>query len=101
MKSHQYYKDLASALIVLGINAVENAKSGHPGAIMGMSDFITILFANHLRFSAKNPHWHNRDRFILSNGHVSMLLYGLLYLNGYERPNIEDIKKFRQLGLTS
>ena len=98
MKSSQYYKNLASALIVLGIDAVEKAKSGHPGAIMGMSDFITILFANHLRFSAKNPFWHNRDRFILSNGHVSMLLYGLLYLTGYEKPTIDDIKNFRQLG---
>ena len=93
-----YYQNLASALIVLGIDAVENAKSGHPGAIMGMSDFITVLFARHLRFSAKNPSWKNRDRFILSNGHVSMLLYGLLYLTGYERPTIDDIKKFRQLG---
>ncbi len=98
MKSSQYYKNLASALIVLGIDAVEKAKSGHPGAIMGMSDFITILFANHLRFSAKNPFWHDRDRFILSNGHVSMLLYGLLYLTGYEKPTIDDIKNFRQLG---
>ena len=98
MKSSQYYKNLASALIVLGIDAVEKAKSGHPGAIMGMSDFITILFANHLRFSAKNPFWHDRDRFILSNGHVSMLLYGLLYLTGYEKPTINDIKNFRQLG---
>jgi transketolase len=94
----QNYKNLASALIVLGIDAIEKAKSGHPGAIMGMSDFVTVLFANHLRFSAKNPHWHNRDRFILSNGHVSMMLYGLLYLTGYERPTIEDIKNFRQLG---
>ena len=98
MKSQQYYTNLASALIILGIDAVEKAKSGHPGAIMGMSDFVTVLFSNHLRFSAKNPYWHNRDRFILSNGHVSMMLYGLLYLTGYEKPTIDDIKQFRQLG---
>jgi transketolase len=92
------YKKLAAGIISIGIDAVEQAKSGHPGAILGMSDFITVLFAKHLRFSAKNPHWAQRDRFILSNGHASMLLYSILYLTGYERPTIDDIKKFRQLG---
>ena len=94
---NQYYQKLASGIISLGIDAVEKAKSGHPGAILGMSDFITVLFAKYLRFSAKNPHWAERDRFILSNGHASMLLYAILYLTGYERPTIDDIKSFRQL----
>jgi transketolase len=92
------YKTLASAVISLGIDAVEHAKSGHPGAIMGMSDFITVLFAKHLKFYSKNPFWDERDRFVLSNGHASMLLYALLYLTGYEKPSLDDIKKFRQLG---
>jgi transketolase len=92
------YKELAKPIISLGIDAIEKAKSGHPGAVMGMSDFITVLFAKYLRFSAKNPHWAERDRFILSNGHASMLLYSILYLTGYKQPTIEDIKNFRQFG---
>ena len=95
---NQYYQKLAAGIISLGIDAVEKAKSGHPGAILGMSDFITVLFAKYLKFSAKNPHWVERDRFILSNGHASMLLYAILHLTGYQRPTIEDIKSFRQLG---
>jgi transketolase len=88
---------LANSIRILSAEAVEKAKSGHPGMPMGMADIATVLFANHLNFNPKNPKWANRDRFILSNGHGSMLLYSLLYLTGYEDISIEDIKNFRQL----
>ena len=81
----------------LSIDAVQKANSGHPGMPMGMADVATILFKYHLRFNPKNPSWINRDRFILSAGHGSMLLYSLLYLTGYENIKLEDIKNFRQL----
>ena len=88
---------LANAVRFLSIDAVQKANSGHPGMPMGMADVATVLFKYHLRFNPKNPEWINRDRFILSAGHGSMLLYALLHLTGYESVSIEDIKNFRQL----
>tara|TARA_Y100001970_G_scaffold291804_1_gene430411 strand:- start:5072 stop:7054 length:1983 start_codon:yes stop_codon:yes gene_type:complete len=90
-------KDLSNAIRFLSIDAVQKANSGHPGMPMGMSDVATVLFKYYLRFNPKNPEWINRDRFVLSAGHGSMLLYSLLYLTGYEKIKIEDIKNFRQL----
>src|SRR5437868_5837981 len=89
---------LANAIRALAMDAVEAANSGHPGMPMGMADAATALFTRHLKFDAADPHWPDRDRFILSAGHGSMLLYALLYLTGYDRPTLDDIKRFRQLG---
>ena len=89
---------MANAIRFLSMDAVEKANSGHPGMPMGMADVATILFAEFLKFNPLNPKWPDRDRFILSAGHGSMLLYSLLYLTGYEDITIEDIKQFRQLG---
>ena len=89
---------LANAIRALAMDAVEAANSGHPGMPMGMADAATALFTRHLKFDAADPHWPDRDRFILSAGHGSMLIYALLYLAGYERPTLEDIERFRQLG---
>ncbi len=89
---------LANAIRALAMDAVEAANSGHPGMPMGMADAATALFTRHLKFDPAAPHWPDRDRFILSAGHGSMLLYALLYLTGYERPTIDEIKRFRQLG---
>ena len=90
-------KDLSNAIRFLSIDAVQKANSGHPGMPMGMADVATVLFKYYLRFNPKNPSWLNRDRFILSAGHGSMLLYSLLYLTGYKKIKLEDIKNFRQL----
>ena len=89
---------MANAIRALSMDAVEAANSGHPGMPMGMADVATVLFSNHLKFSANNPDWPDRDRFILSAGHGSMLLYSLLHLTGYKDISLEEIKNFRQLG---
>jgi len=92
------YQQMANAIRVLSMDAVEKAKSGHPGMPMGMADVATVLFTQFLKFDPAHPEWDNRDRFVLSAGHGSMLLYSLLYLTGYADMTIEDIKNFRQLG---
>ena len=91
------FKDLSNALRFLSIDAVQKANSGHPGLPMGMADVATVLFKYYLRFNPKNPSWIDRDRFILSAGHGSMLLYSLLYLTGYKSVSLKDIQNFRQL----
>ena len=91
------FKDLVNAIRFLSIDAVQKANSGHPGLPMGMADVATVLFKYYLRFNPKNPSWINRDRFVLSAGHGSMLLYSLLYLTGYKSVSIKDIQNFRQL----
>ena len=91
------HSDLANAIRFLSIDAVQKANSGHPGMPMGMADVCAVLFKNFLKFDPSNPEWINRDRFVLSAGHGSMLLYSLLYLTGYKSISLEDIKKFRQL----
>jgi transketolase len=91
-------RHLANAIRALAMDAVEAANSGHPGMPMGMADAATALFTRHLKFDAADPHWPDRDRFVLSAGHGSMLIYALLYLTGYERPTLDDIKRFRKLG---
>jgi transketolase len=92
------HKEMANAIRALAMDAVEQAKSGHPGMPMGMADVATVLWSQYLRFDPENPVWPDRDRFILSAGHGSMLLYALLYLTGYKKMTLEEIKKFRQLG---
>ena len=91
------FNQLSNAIRFLSIDAVQKANSGHPGMPMGMADVATVLFKDFLRFDPKNPSWVNRDRFILSAGHGSMLLYSLLYLTGYKSISLNDIKNFRQL----
>jgi len=94
---NKQHKDLSNAIRFLSIDAVEKASSGHPGMPMGMADVATILFKHFLKFNPQNPSWLNRDRFVLSAGHGSMLLYSLLYLTGYKSISLTSIKKFRQL----
>jgi len=89
---------MANALRFLAVDAVQKAKSGHPGMPMGMADVATVLFTRFLNFNASDPAWADRDRFILSAGHGSMLLYALLHLTGYEDFSLEELKNFRQLG---
>jgi transketolase len=89
---------MANALRALAMDAVEQAKSGHPGLPMGAADIATVLFTRFLKFDPADPAWPDRDRFVLSAGHGSMLLYALLHLLGYEKMTIEEIKRFRQLG---
>ena len=91
------FKDLSNAIRILSADAVQRANSGHPGMPMGMADVVTVLFKYYLKFNPKNPSWINRDRFVLSAGHGSMLLYSLLYLTGYKSISIKSIKNFRQL----
>ena len=88
--------DLANAIRALAMDAVQKANSGHPGAPMGMADIAEVLWRDHLKHNPKNPHWADRDRFVLSNGHGSMLIYALLHLSGYDLP-MEEIRNFRQL----
>ncbi|HEY9094413.1 MAG TPA: transketolase [Hydrogenophaga sp.] len=87
---------MANAIRMLAVDAVEKAKSGHPGAPMGMADIAEVLWNRHLKHNPRNPHWPDRDRFVLSNGHGSMLIYALLHLTGYDLP-MDELKKFRQL----
>ncbi len=89
---------LANAIRALAMDAVEAANSGHPGMPMGMADAATVLFTRYLKYDPADPDWADRDRFVLSAGHGSMLIYALLHLTGYARPTIEDIRNFRQLG---
>jgi len=89
-------RELANAIRALSMDAVQRAKSGHPGAPMGMADIAEVLWNDYLRHNPTNPHWWDRDRFVLSNGHGSMLLYSLLHLSGYELP-MAELKAFRQL----
>jgi transketolase len=92
------HRDMANAIRFLAIDAVERAKSGHPGMPMGMADVATVLFSRFLKFDPADPAWPDRDRFVLSAGHGSMLLYALLYLTGYEGVTIDELKSFRQWG---
>ena len=92
------HRDLANAIRALSMDAVERAKSGHPGMPMGMADVATVLFTKSLKFDPDWPDWPDRDRFVLSAGHGSMLLYSLLYLTGYRDMTIDEIRRFRQLG---
>ncbi|RXF07726.1 transketolase, partial [Enterococcus faecalis] len=89
-------KDLANAIRALAMDAVEAAKSGHPGMPMGMADIAEVLWNDFLKHNPGNPKWANRDRFVLSNGHGSMLIYALLHLSGYALP-MAELKNFRQL----
>jgi transketolase len=92
------HQDMANAIRALAMDAVEKANSGHPGMPMGMADVATVLFTQFLKFDPADPAWPDRDRFVLSAGHGSMLLYALLYLTGYPGMTIEELKRFRQLG---
>ena len=92
------HASMANAIRALAMDAVEQAKSGHPGMPMGMADVATVLFSRFLKFDPTDPAWADRDRFILSAGHGSMLIYALLHLTGYEATTLDQIKKFRQLG---
>ena len=92
------HKDMANAIRALAMDAVQRANSGHPGMPMGMADAATVLFGRFLKFDPADPNWPDRDRFVLSAGHGSMLLYALLYLTGYSEFDIEALKNFRQLG---
>jgi transketolase len=91
-------RDMANAIRALAMDAVQQADSGHPGMPMGMADVATVLFTKFLKFDASEPHWPDRDRFILSAGHGSMLLYSLLHLTGYADMTLDELKHFRQLG---
>jgi transketolase len=98
MNNREKHDRMANAIRFLSMDAVEKAKSGHPGLPMGAADIATVLFTRFLKYDPKNPSWPDRDRFVLSAGHGSMLLYSVLYLTGYEDISIEEIKNFRQLG---
>jgi len=98
IKISEKVSQLANCIRFLSVDAVQKANSGHPGMPMGMADIATVLFKNHLKFDPTDPKWIDRDRFVLSNGHGSMLLYAILYLTGYKDISLNDIKNFRQLG---
>ncbi|HQS49298.1 MAG TPA: transketolase, partial [Xanthobacteraceae bacterium] len=98
MSSRERHDRMANAIRFLAIDAVEAANSGHPGLPMGAADIATVLFSDIIKFDPADPKWPDRDRFVLSAGHGSMLLYALLHLLGVEGVSIEEIRKFRQLG---
>src|SRR3712207_1423067 len=89
---------MAKAVRFLSMDAIERVGEGHPGTPLGAADVATALFTRHLRFNPQDPLWFDRDRFVLSAGHGSMLLYALLHLSGYERITIDEVKRFRELG---
>ena len=91
-------KDIANAVRVLAVDTLVRAKDGHPGTPTGAADIATTLFTRHLKFDPRSPRWPDRDRFVQSNGHGSMLLYALLHLAGYDALSMEQIKSFRVLG---
>src|SRR6186997_3399984 len=92
-----HYGPMANAIRALAMDAVQKANIGHPGMPMGMADVATVLFSEFLKFDPADPHWPDRDRFVLSAGHGSMLIYALLHLTGYESVSLDDIKNFRKL----
>ena len=92
------HEEMVNAIRMLAADAVEKAKSGHPGLPMGMATAATVLWTRFLKFDPTKPEWEDRDRFVLSAGHGSMLLYSLLYLTGYEEITLDEIRNFRQLG---
>ena len=96
--SHQKEKQMANAIRFLAAEMIEKAKSGHPGMPLGIADVATVLFAKHLKINPQNPRWFDRDRFVLSAGHASSLLYALFYLLGYKDITVDDLRNFRQLG---
>ena len=91
------FRELANAVRALSMDGVQKANSGHPGAPMGMADMAEALWRGFMHHNPKNPKWANRDRFVLSNGHASMLIYSLLHLTGYDL-SLDDLKNFRQFG---
>ena len=97
-KDYPEHWKMAAAIRVLTLDAVAAANSGHSGMPIGMADVATVLYDKHIKFDPKNPFWPDRDRFILSSGHGSMLIYSLLYLTGYEDMTIDEIRNFRQWG---
>ena len=90
--------DMANAIRFLSMDAIEHAKDGHPGTPLGAADIATALFTRHLKINPQDPRWPDRDRFVQSNGHGSMLMYSLLYLSGFTKISIDEIKRFRELG---
>ena len=98
MVSRADHDRMANAIRALAMDAVEQAKSGHPGLPMGAADIATVLFTRFLKFDPTDPRWPDRDRFILSAGHGSMLVYAVLHLLGYEAMTLDELKRFRQLG---
>lgn len=91
-------RTMANAIRFLSIDAIERVGEGHPGTPLGAADTMTALFTRHLKFNPQDPLWFDRDRFVQSSGHGSMLLYSLLHLSGYEKITINEIKRFRELG---
>ncbi|OPB32250.1 transketolase [Bartonella sp. AR 15-3] len=98
MTNNEKQNQMAHAIRFLAIDAIEAANSGHPGLPMGAADIVTVLYTKFLAYDPQNPRWPNRDRFVLSAGHGSMLLYAVLYLSGYEDVSCEDLRNFRQIG---